>query len=309
MVGVDQTPLSHDEGLELLRALVHRIAVDEGFRMLSIKGPVTEMHGLRPPRRYNDVDVWVEPAGLGEVIARLVGLGWVTDEAVASVAPRLLDLHSMTLVHPNWPVELDVHDRFPGFLAAPDDVFEALWDDRSALAVAGVTVPATGLAGSLLVSALHAAREDKGIDHTAEVAAVAEQATTLAASGRSAALAALAEVTGATHSAAAVLAAAGVAPAGLPADRAALRRWELRSHSRDVLGLAWMDLLRGTPLWRWPAVVLRALLSSEVDLRLNWPEAPSGRRGLWVARWLRLRKGLPHIPRAIALVWRSRRRQ
>jgi hypothetical protein len=51
-------------------------------------------------------------------------------------------------------------------------------------------------------------------------------------------------------------------------------------------------------------MLLRALLSTEPVLREFYPQAPAGRRGLWLARWWRLTKAVHDLPRAVHIARR-----
>jgi hypothetical protein len=299
------TGILHAEGLDLGCAVVDRVARDLGVRVLAIKGPVAALHGLRPPRTSVDVDVLVEPARFGDVLARLQELGW--RPPVRSVAPRVVALHSQGLRHVSWPCEIDLHDRFPGFLADPDDVFEALWAERVAMPVAGRTVAATGQFGSALVMVLHAQRGLDVARHDAEVRGlVAALDARLNDDGRRA-LRDLAEATGCRQTAVPLLEPLGIeTPPVRPQEVDLVSAWRLRTSMGSTRAVPWVNAFRRTPWWRWLPVLLRGLVSSEAELRRDWPQAPSGRRGLWLARWWRLRRGLPDLPQAVALVWRSR---
>jgi hypothetical protein len=88
-------------------------------------------------------------------------------------------------------------------------------------------------------------------------------------------------------------------------DDHALRQWEVRrsvgTHPRNV---GWLVALRRSSPVRWPGMLLRALLSTEPVLREFYPQAPAGRRGLWLARWWRLTKAVHDLPRAVRIARR-----
>ena len=73
--------------------------------------------------------------------------------------PWCCRLHSTTLRHPQWGCELDVHDRFPGFLAEPAEVFEALWERRTTARIAHRDVPCPDVVAHGAVAALHWLRD------------------------------------------------------------------------------------------------------------------------------------------------------
>ncbi|MGH3331093.1 MAG: nucleotidyltransferase family protein, partial [Nocardioidaceae bacterium] len=131
--------LTLDEAVPLLHGHVERLARDEGVRVLFIKGPVVAAQGLRVPRTYVDVDVLVDPAAMRPMRDALEQAGWRAP--VADTTAHIVPQHSATYAHEVWPCTIDVHDRFPGFLADPQDVFEALWARRTTANVAGLEVP------------------------------------------------------------------------------------------------------------------------------------------------------------------------
>ena len=164
-----QTPsLSQSAGVELGHALAARIASDINARALMIKGPVASMQGLRPPRISADIDVLVEPRSVHKLCAALSARGW--HAPVTREVPRVLDLHSITLVHDEWPCAIDVHRSFPGLLAEPSDTFDALWGCRQRYEIAGQPVTVPSRAGMALILALHALRSPGEPRSSAEIA-------------------------------------------------------------------------------------------------------------------------------------------
>ncbi|GAB7002826.1 hypothetical protein JCM18899A_02970 [Nocardioides sp. AN3] len=288
------------EGIELGYALVARVAEDVGARLLAIKGRVNEAHGLRSPRDSVDVDVLVEPARHADLVAALLELGW--REPPKPPVPPPFGSHSVTIQHPSWPCEIDIHDRFPGFLADPADVFEELWAGRTAIEAAGVTVPATGLLGSALVMALHALRAPHDPRNARELAVLVHRlaARTVDKAG----LRALAADTGCLSTARPFLRALGIDGADAAMDDPRLAQWSLRQSSAHHRNLGWLVALRRTAPWRWPVLAMTVFFSNEPHLRRYFPQTPPGRRGLWLARWWRLRAALRDLPRA----WRTARR-
>src|SRR3954470_15386761 len=150
------TSLHLAEGVELAYALTARVAENIGARALAIKGRVSEAHDLRAPWTSGDADFLVEPARVDDLVAALCDVGWL--KAPEAPVPSPFGSHSVTLYHPSWPNELDIHGWFPGFLADPADVFDALWVSHTFIVAADAAVPATDLYGSALIMALHALR-------------------------------------------------------------------------------------------------------------------------------------------------------
>src|SRR3954452_14707989 len=127
------------EAVPLLHGVVDEVARRHGIRILFIKGPILGQQGLRDAHASIDVDVLVDPRRVGDLRRGLEELGWAI--RVPSNAPQVLALHSATYAHPLWPCEIDVHERFPGFLASPQATFDALWPYRTLATVASRAVP------------------------------------------------------------------------------------------------------------------------------------------------------------------------
>ncbi|GAA4816232.1 nucleotidyltransferase family protein [Nocardioides caeni] len=297
--------LALDAAVPLGYTLILRAATDLGGRALAIKGPVPQAHGLRPDRQSVDIDVLVAPDDRDRVRDRLVELGW-SRQVGATEAP-VFEPHSIALSHPAWPCHLDLHHRFPGFLADADTVFDALWDERTEITVAGQPVAATGIAGSTLILALHALRQTGSPAMRAELDAAAEHWAAHGTDADRAVLRTLAEVTGAAALAAPFLARIGVVVdvPDDPATRAALEEWRIRNEVGADTGLGWFLLLaRASPL-RWPGLLWRALMANESVLR-DYGMAADG-SGAWAARWRRLRRVARTAPGTARLMWHERR--
>ena len=113
--------LRAEEAVPLLHTLVARAAADLGLRVLAIKGPVVALQGMRAPRASADLDVLVHPRDLGPLVDGLVALGW--RRAVEGTYASIMPPHSTNLLSDLWPVAMDVHHYFPGFLADAGEVF------------------------------------------------------------------------------------------------------------------------------------------------------------------------------------------
>jgi hypothetical protein len=300
------TTVTQTEALELLPALVVSVADSVGARVLLIKGAVATGHGLRAPRLSDDVDFMVDPARFDDVLDRLAELGWGTP---GGDLPSVLDVrHSEAMRHDTWLIELDLHRLFPGFFAGDSVVFEALWADRSTITLAGVNLPAAGLASSIVIAALHALRVPDMPRHIIELEQLQTYLRESATPETVADVLALIDATGSAVPLAPLMPALGATPVDeSSADQHLLQQWRLHAAKGDTRAVAWIQGLRRETPWRWPFELIRALLgASEWDLRKNYPQAPPGRRGVWLARWWRLRDVVPQLPKAIALVWRYR---
>lgn len=156
----------------LAHALGAKVAEELSVRVLSIKGPAADHHALRAPRVSADADLLVDPAEFRAFCEALERRGW--HERVARSTPSILELHSRTYIHPEWPCDIDVHDRFPGFFAPSEMVFQELWERREALTVGNVTIVIPSIAASAVIAALHALRNMSHARHRSEWAEVVE---------------------------------------------------------------------------------------------------------------------------------------
>jgi hypothetical protein len=152
----NETQLSIPEGVLLGHALASRVADSLGIRAFFIKGPVSVIQGLRQPKTSNDVDVFVAPFSLEQMLGGLRARGW--RERPVDPDSRTFPKHSVTVDHPEWPCCIDVHFRFPGMENPATDCFEVMWASTDVLELAGqgMRVPSKPL--GILMLALHALR-------------------------------------------------------------------------------------------------------------------------------------------------------
>ncbi|MFF2344761.1 nucleotidyltransferase family protein [Pseudarthrobacter sp. NPDC058119] len=152
----DETQLRIQEGVLLGHALVACLADSVGIRVFFIKGPASVIQGLREAKISADVDVFVDPARLGELIQDLYERGW--RRRPSDPDNITFPKHSVTLDHPEWPCCIDVHFRFPGMEKPHRDSFEYLWQHTVSMELAGqqLRVPLKEL--GILFLALHALR-------------------------------------------------------------------------------------------------------------------------------------------------------
>jgi Uncharacterised nucleotidyltransferase len=288
------TELALAEAVPLAHALVGRIADDVDVRVLFIKGPTAELQGLRVTRSSVDVDALVDPARRHLLADRLTELGWVDEHPYTS--PTLLPMHSLTHRHPSWPCELDLHDRFPGFFAEPQVVFDRLWARRTTVQVAGQDIPCPDPPGQTLVLALHALRDPHDPGRAGDLTRLVERVRASATAESVRDLADLARDLGAADTAAPFLDRVGAPAAGRGSTRPVdLRAWALRTDP-DASVTGWVDELRRLPWRERPRFLWYAAFLTEDELRLDDPSMPPGRAAVVRARLARLRRGLRAVP-------------
>ena len=137
--------------------MVARVAEDAGVRALMIKGPVSPMYGLPRKRQSLDVDCLVEPDGFEKLLSALAVLGWSAEPTTGGAT--LLTTYSITLNHSVWPITLDVHRYFPGFLVSPTEVFNKLYERHTIAPLAGTAVVVPDASSAVLIRLLHLARD------------------------------------------------------------------------------------------------------------------------------------------------------
>jgi hypothetical protein len=296
----DALPLDLHEGVALGYALVARLAADRAVPILGLKGPTLEKLGLRPPRQSLDVDVLVDPARFDDLLSALVETGWSRPPA-GGPGGHVIPTHSVPLSHPSWPLEIDVHHYFPGFLAAADTVFDALWRGRTEVELAGQSVPVPSRPGAAAVALLHLLRGGERRADELDLL-LAHLDTSLTAVEREA-LVDLVVITGAAGPLKPALAHLGLAAGATePVDPDAEATWALVHESGGAHTVGWLVSFRQSPIRCWPALLWRALWLTEAELRIRYPSARPGWLGLlemWLDRWW---TGLRELPRAVLLL-------
>jgi hypothetical protein len=298
--------LSLDESVDLLSALVAQVAEDAGIRVLFIKGPILAMQGLRPERPSVDVDVLVDPSRFDEAQELLRSYGWRVD--VPSTGAHVMTFHSKEYRHDTWPCEIDVHDRFPGFFADPQDVFEALWTRRTTATIAGRDVPCPDVLGNAAIAALHALRDPSYERSRRDLAFMTEVLSKGLDEGQLRDLAELAAVTGAADTLRPFLDELGAPAVGVGSTPTEdLQAWQIRTHSSGVKTVPYLYKLQHTPVSRWLPILWHALVLTEAEIRKAQPDAKPGAWGLLKARGRRLQWGFKDLPRAARIIWQSQR--
>jgi hypothetical protein len=293
------------EAVPLLHGVVGEVARALDVRILFIKGPILTAQGLRGAHQSVDVDVLVDPARVVDLRRGLETLGWAV--RVPSTTARVLPQHSSAFAHPFWPCEIDVHDRFPGFLADPTTTFAALWEHRTTAAVAGREVPCPTLVAHAAIACLHVLRNAEAPGRREELAELVHVAKAAFDADACAQFGVLAARTGSVGTLRPVLEALGLPLVTDEASDVALTAWRIQASSPGVRSVGWVAQLGRTPFRRWPGAVLHAVLLTEAEIRDAYPHAAPGAWGLFRARLHRLGRGLRDVPRACRIVRRARR--
>lgn len=308
MINDDALRLEADEAVELAHVLAFRLASDHGIRAMVIKGPVARHFGLRPAGDTSiDVDIWVDPREFETYCGLLRSIGWTI--GVLHRSASIMAIHSDAFVHPTWPCEIDVHHRFPGFLADPQLVFDTLWDRAGAISVAGGQfIAAPDRSGSLLVESLHLLRDGPG--GKPRLVGLVERVAPTLTENDMVELAQLAHAVGAAEALEPVFSEWGVAayipPDPEPEHVESIADWRLRTSVGDALAVpALVELKRS----RWrdrPRLLWRTLWLTEAEIRERQPEVPPGQLPLLLARLRRLAWGARTFRSARAAVQRYR---
>ncbi|MGN6218399.1 MAG: nucleotidyltransferase family protein [Microbacterium sp.] len=292
------------EAVELGHAFVQRLAGDSAVRILFLKGPALHRQGLRSQRTSSDVDVLVDPPGFSTLCAALVAAGW-HERPVDFITSRT-SVHSRTFIRDGWPCDLDVHSFYPGFLAPPAEVFEALWADRVQMPFAHRLCDVPDRLGSALILALHSLR-GKALEprHRREL----DELLQIELDGpERARLAELAKRTGCAATLEDVLTRLGVQVAVSDAERSAeeVVRWRRRVASGSHGAYFWIDAFRRGDGRERVAVVRRAVWPTREHLLLSRPETTDTVPGRLRGRLARWGRGIRSVPQAVRAITRYR---
>lgn len=286
--------LLQDEAIALAYALTAKAAEQAGVRALAIKGTVSTLHGLRPARTPADVDILIDPDGFPAFSRQLEDWGWWIRLGEFTDFP--VPHHSATYIHDQWPCDIDAHHRFPGFLASPDQVFDALWERRAQFTSAGRHVPMTDWASSVAITALHSVRGDPSQPrHRDELRHLLDLAPTWTHQQR-ADLAGLAQATGCVKSLDLVWTRMGLVidPTAEAVSDDALAEWRLKLDGRFPHLRNWFRYIQdggprralgraGTMLWPPETVIRGSGYVADGDLALFRARLTRLVRALWKA--------------------------
>lgn len=291
--------LSTRDAVDLASAWLCQRARVAGIRALLVKGPVAAQLGLRRERVSADADILVEPGRVAEFVDALAPFGW--HERPQGTVPQLVAAHSVSLINDDWPIDLDVHAFWPGFLADSGQVFDTLWNSRIHSTLAGAEVTAPSVESMALILALHSLRHPLGRDNSRvdDLAALSAATRRVVPVATGETLLRRARELGATQTAAPFLRMLGVAVAADPAPSRELQLWRLKAETRGNVSAWLLEARRARGIER-VRVVLRAVLPGSAELRRLHPDLPPGIRGLvlgWTGRW---RSGLRELPRTVS---------
>jgi hypothetical protein len=251
------TPLRTPEAVTLAHAVVAEVAAAREIRVLFIKGPSAAWWGLREPRVSADVDVLVEPARLTELVDALADVGW--HERQMPAVPRIVPLHSATLINASWSCDLDVHSCFPGIFAAATEAFDRMWESRAQMPIAGVTVPVPSRAMSACILALHDLRHPTSTRAVRELPRLVERVRDVLGADAVDEIAQAARLLRARTPLAPFLADIGVDVVEPDLSDVEERLWDQMVAERTSPSIAWLHALRRAPWHRRPAVLWAAL--------------------------------------------------
>lgn len=294
----DVSVLHLREAIDLAHGLVQHVAAGRGIRILFIKGPSLERHGLRPARVSADVDVLVEPARFAEFCEALEDCGWGERPGIEA----LTVLHSRTFYAPQWPCDLDPHSSFPGFLAPPESTFEILWSRRDTMDFAHRSCDVADRTGSILVMALHSlrgssrqARHQSEFEHLSSLSMTNHEREDLLE---------LARATGAEATAKPLLDRLGI---GTEIHEATLqseeyREWVRRAETHTHGAYPWLIAFKVGDARQRLRIMWHVIWPPTAELRRSRPEIGAGRWAEMRGRLGRWRRGLVALPGGLRLL-------
>ncbi|MBF4461885.1 MULTISPECIES: nucleotidyltransferase family protein [unclassified Rathayibacter] len=289
--------------LRLAAILAQHTLRDRGIRSLVIKGEGLHRQGIRAPMASADVDLWVEPDAFDAAVALLGSLGW--RRRAEALSWTLFVDHSITLVHPSWPCDIDVHRSFPGAFEDERPAFERLWAARTDLALTEETLEIPGRAHHLVLHALHQLRNARASSSATVLAALDVYGAHLPLEERLAVRDAAVEL-GAQTPMSVLLESWGVPAPAEERYRHAQALWDVRRRS-DRHTFNWLHAIASAP-WRLKGgLLLRAAFPTRADLEASHPGrlTRSRRLRLRVERTIRAVRGLPSALSGFARIARA----
>lgn len=292
--------------VQLAHALTAHVAASIGVRSLCVKGPVLSEQKLRSPRMSSDADVLVDPARIDDLVTALRLRGW-KERFVADV-PRILDNHAVTLFHPEWPCDIDVHHGFLGFLAPKDQVFETIWARRRNTQIAATEVVCADPVANSAMLALHCLREIHVARNRSELAELAAKWTGGRSDLNTEDLLQFATDTGSVETLRPFLQQIRLEAPTTPFDPRALAAWNLHASSVGAgRAAAWLAAITTARWSERPRLLSHAILPPENEYRLEHPEIGPDRWDFAAAIARRGLNGARTLPPAVVQLMRTRR--
>lgn len=287
------------EAVPLAHVLVDQIARANGIRALAIKGPVSRAYGLRVSAESVDADLIVEPSRTVELVGALNELGW-SQRRVST--PSIIPRHAIQLRHARWPIELDLHHRFPGVLADPAKAFEQFWERRAEFEMAGASILAADLVVSTLLTGLHAQRSTRVA--ALEWSTFVQRSQELLNTDQKLEFAALARSTDSAWALASLINAlvGSDEPEVTPS-----YDWWVQSRFGGAPVVPWVYTLSRTRRREWFRVLIQACWQPSDEVRQAQNSPDLGGIAMIRARILRLARAARAAPTAVRLLRRLRR--
>lgn len=294
--------LGHAEAIELITAWLDHLGRQNDIRTLTIKGATLAHFGLRSPRTSLDVDVLVDPTRFSDYVELVKDAGWV--EFPQTFQAEHFPSHSVTLRRGGWPVAIDIHRHYPGFLSSPVSAFETLWARRSIVTFAGLGCRTPDRPSSAIILALHSLRS------VSEAARHAHELEELqSATFTDAEVAQIVAIATETRSAAPL--ASALEDMGIivevPEEEFLKPEygdwvWRVRAAqglSSHAAAAEWLSLLARTPLRRKFTVFWRAVWPTRADILTNRPSTTDSFGAILRARSARIARGLAALPAVV----------
>lgn len=155
------TPREHPESsipldarIRLGHAMVQGIADEAGIDLVHIKGYAVAPGLYRAGRVSTDVDIWVRPSQVDDLVRTLAEHHW---RPLTSFRSGSIFEHAAVSHHLLWGY-VDIHRVMPGVGLDPEEAFNRVWAERQTVSIADYlcTVPAVEHQRAIII--LHEAR-------------------------------------------------------------------------------------------------------------------------------------------------------
>lgn len=304
MLSKQTLPFSTAEAVALGTALVAHVAQAQGIRALIVKGPLATQLSIRPEESSSDVDVIVEPQSFDQLVQKLATFGW-QERYNFPGHPQIVDQHSVSLSHSQWPCDIDIHHTWPGFFVDSECAFDRLWAAKTELSIAHQPVFLPGLDHHCLIMALHALREPHSTRGRSQYPFILEflRKQYLGTSKEQDLIREIEELD-CVYPLAPLIEDLGLDLEVNMVAPEAMRLWNIRSQHQP--SLTWVFAFTEAPILKKPSVIWRAVFPHKAALRYKFPELTSQRFGLFKAWWKRLFLALPNLRKSITIIRQNR---